>query len=950
MRRSSAAVFHIMLFLAVALVFAAPLLAQTTTATLRGKIVDENGQGIAGAEVNAVSTTTGFVHTVKSGSDGSYQMAGVTPGSYNVVVAAPGREPQTNTVDVRVGQTLDIDFRVAGQLTVNESITVVGTQVVDTRATEIGTNVTPQQMEALPQSDRNFLNFAELAPGITMSTDPANKTISAAGQPAAQTNVFIDGVSFKNDVQPGGVAGQNSSRGNPFPQNAVQEFRVLTQNYSAQYDHASTAVITAITKSGTNSTVGNAFLFYQPKEWVGELPQNFRYGSVTNNAEYRRLQGGLDFGGPIIEDRLHYFVSFERLDEHAVQSVTPGAIPSGVTIPVNTAQYAGTFSAPFESNLAFAKLSWQAMNNQLLDFSGSYRRENEISGFGGRTTRESAEEKKNTVYNAALRHQWNTGNALNEASLSYQKYDWNPTALDTSSVGQNYFDIIRVGGRDTTQLWSQRRIELRDDFTTSGFKWQGNHTFQFGGNIDWMNYNVDKNLNANPVFNYRADERWAFPFEALYGFGNSNYSADNGEYGIYGQDNWVVNDHLNLNLGVRWDYETHMYDTGFVTPPDAVQGLTGKVSSDYFSTGNEREAFKGAIQPRLGFSYDLFANGRSVVFGGVGRYYDRLFLSAGLDERFHVQYPTYRFQFAANGCDPAVTTCSPGQPLLFKPSYLSAAALDALIKAGTTRPELFLVNNNSEPPYSNQANVGYRQAFGPMVASVSYNIVRGYNGFSWGFAGPGGKCCLSAGPNYSATLISHSTKRYWYDGTYVTLERPYTSNSRWGAQVSWTHADATSTGSSDLFAFDYAAPEDFPRHVVEGTQRNRIVASAILGLPMDIRFSLIAALGTGGQVPVHDFSRGFGPGQGIPYSTLSVEPPQKNGFSERNLDLRLEKSVPIMGGTSAGIVAEVFNAFNNFQGGCLTNFLPPEGNPNLGKSDCVVNLPRRYQLGIKVGF
>lgn len=922
--------------------------AQSTTATVRGMVRDASGAPIADAEVNAVSPTTGHVHTVRSSASGGYLLAGLTPGLYNIIVAAPGREPVQRELEVRVGQTLDVDFNVAGQLTLSETITVVGTQVADTRATEIATNVTPQQMEALPQSDRNFLNFAELAPGITMSTDPANRTISAAGQPAAQTNVFIDGVSFKNDVQPGGVAGQNSSRGNPFPQNAVQEFRVLTQNYGAQYDHASTAVITAITKSGTNEMQGNVFLLYQPKEWVGELPQNFRFGSVTNNAEYRRLQGGLDFGGPIMRDRLHYFMSYETLDEHAVQTVTPGTVPTGVTLPVNPGQYAGTFSAPFRSHLLFGKLSWQATAAQMLDWSASYRREKDISGFGGVTTVESAEEKRNNVYNTSLRHQWTGGNLLNQASVSLQKYSWNPTAIDTGSVGRNYFGILRFGGRDTTQLWSQRRIELRDDFTAAGFTWQGQHTLQFGGNLDFLNYTVEKNLNANPVFNYRADERYAIPFEALYGFGDPNYEADNTQVGLYLQDSWTVNDHLNLNLGLRWDYESHMFDRDFVTPADAVQGLTGKISSEYFSTGNEREPYMGAIQPRLGFSYDLFANGRSVVFGGAGRYYDRLFLSAGLDERFHVQYPTYRFRFSADGCDPAVQTCTPGQPLLWKESYLSRGALNQLIAQGTTRPELFLVSNDTKPPYSDQWNIGYRQAFGNVIASASYNVVRGYRGFSWGWGG--GRCCLSAGPNYGNTIISHSTKRYWYDGVYVTLERPYTTQSRWGAQVAWTHADATSTGSSDLFAFDYPTPEDFPRHATEGTQRDRIVASGVVGLPWAVRASAILTLGTGGAVPVHDFSRGFGPGQGRPFSTLTVYPPRKHGFAERNLDFRLEKSLAAFGGTSATLIGEVFNAFNSFQGGCLENFLGPEGNPNLGKSNCVLNLPRRYQLGVRVGF
>ena len=94
-------------------------------------------------------------------------------------------------------------------------------------------------------------------------------------------------MSFKNDVLQGGLVGQDSSRGNPFPQNAVQEFRVITQNYSAQYEKASSAIITAVTKSGGNDIRGQAFWFYQPKQWVAQLPKSFQFSTLTTN---KRLQ------------------------------------------------------------------------------------------------------------------------------------------------------------------------------------------------------------------------------------------------------------------------------------------------------------------------------------------------------------------------------------------------------------------------------------------------------------------------------------------------------------------------------------------------------------------------------------------------------------------------------------------------------------------------------------
>src|SRR5439155_15368510 len=301
-------------------------MAQSTTANIRGKVENQRGNSIAKAEINAVSTQSGFVKTVNTGSDGNYQLTGLTPGEYQIVVAAPGYEPRNETITVLVGQNLEMNLRLTPTAVLSESITVVGNQAVEVKTSEVATNVTTQQIESLPQDDRNFLNFAALAPGVRLSKDPLRKTFAGDAQDAEQTNIFIDGVSTKNDILLGGTSGQDSSRGNPFPQSAVQEFRVVTQNYSAQYDHASSAIITAVTKSGGNQFNGQAFAFYQPKQWVAATPKNYGYFSLATNTSYHRLQPGISFGGPIIKDQLNFFAAYEGDDEHATKPVV-------VTIP-----------------------------------------------------------------------------------------------------------------------------------------------------------------------------------------------------------------------------------------------------------------------------------------------------------------------------------------------------------------------------------------------------------------------------------------------------------------------------------------------------------------------------------------------------------------------------------------------------------------------------------------
>src|SRR5947199_3177108 len=342
-----------LLLLLLAGALAVPALAQTSTATIRGKVTNDQNAALGGAQITAVGTTSGFVLTVKAGPDGAFTLGNLTPGEYLITVAASGFEERSQTVTVLVGQSLNVTFVMTPTAVISESITVVGEQAVDIRTSEASTNVTPHQIENLPQDDRNFLNFAAMAPGVHLSNDPLRKTISSDAQPAEQTNVFIDGVSFKNDVLQGWLVGQDSSRGNPFPQNAVQEFRVITQNYSAQYDKAASAVITAVTKSGGNDVRGQLFWFYQPRQWVSELPQGFQFSTLSSNKDYRRSQPGFSIGGPIIKDRLHYFLSYEGLDEHATTPVVVNP-----NLPPSFSQYAGVFPSPVKSNLGLDTPSW----------------------------------------------------------------------------------------------------------------------------------------------------------------------------------------------------------------------------------------------------------------------------------------------------------------------------------------------------------------------------------------------------------------------------------------------------------------------------------------------------------------------------------------------------------------------------------------------------------------
>lgn len=909
------------------------------TASITGTVNDESGNVFPGATITATNTATGFTHTATAGADGKYTLAGLPPASYRIDVSAPSYKASSREVRVLVGQSLNIDFKLSPDLVLLESITVVGSTAVETETSEIATNVTRQQIENLPQNDRNFLNFAALAPGVNLGTDPLRKEVRGGAQVSSATNVFIDGVSFKNDVLQGGVVGQDASRGNPFPQNAVQEFRVITQNYSAEYQKASSAIITAVTKSGSNQLSGDAFYYYQDKGLVAENPM------TGANPEYERSQYGLSVGGPIIRDRMHFFVSYEANDQDRENTVVVGTgFANNPALRAQLESFAGTFVSPFRSDLAFGKISFQPNASQILDWSANLRKETDIRGFGDQTSYESAENAKNDVWGTTLRHQWTASSWLNEASLSYQDFKWNPTPLDSTSVGFVYENqggglVLRTGGRDTEQDIGQQRLSFRDDVTLSNLKLgPGNHTLKVGGNLDFVDYTVRKLFEENPRYFFRENLSATIPYKARFGFGDPDMSADNTQYGIYGQDDWAVNDQLTLNLGLRWDYESDMIDTDYVTPVEIRNRLSDEFPAEYFTDGNDREGQMDLFQPRLGFSYDVFNTGRTVAFGGAGRYYDRTLFNSTLDEQFRLQHSVGEFFFSPDG--------SPvfGQPAaVWDPKYLTAAGLRELQATGITgKPEVFLISNNLAVPYSDQWNLGVRQQFGQLNAAISYANIRSYNGltFVWGK----GQCCPQLDPNYSNYLISNDDVKTWYDAVYLTLDKPYTDQSRYGFNVAYTYADAEQIGG-DLFSLDRRTPDDYAKYGTPGTQDHRIVANGILGIPWDMRLSTLVQYSSGDKFRIHSFPNGFC-GDNNCYVPITGESP-----SWTTVDLRLDKDFLFGASQRFGVTLEAFNLFNEERYGGFVDFNPPEGNPDLGKPTSILSgTERRFQIGLRYGF
>jgi len=954
-----------------------PVAAQTSTASIRGTVTDSAGGPLADAQVIALNTATGVQRSAASNSSGFYSLSGLTPASYQVTVRQIGSAPASRSLRLQVGQVLTLNVQLASAAVQLQEV-VVQAPVAETQTSEVATNVTEQQIEALPSSSRNFLDLAPLAPSVRVTPDRINgtgKTFASGASPAENINVFIDGQSFKNDIAGGGVIGQDASRGNPFPRNAVQEFRIITNNFKAEYQKASSAIITAVTRSGSNEWGGSIFTGYQNKGLVAldSLQRKDRDDTLRTTPfeepEYSRILAGGSVGGPLVRDRLFFFGSYEGNFQNRQGvtrlSGTPASWPAAI------AGFNGqATTAPFRSHLAFAKISYNLSEAHLLELNGNLRVEKDRRSFGGSFAPadwayESAERFSNNVVDGGLKHSFFGRNWTNEARVSYQWYQFNPEPLNPTLVGQEYAGIGRFGGRDTRQDLTQNRISLRNDWTYSGFQSAGSHVIKLGATVDFLRYNLHKEINENPVFVFNNSNAFAFPVEARYGSGNPDVNGKNTQLGLYVQDDWNPTSRLSINAGIRWDVETGMYDRNFVTPQavrDSITAFRSQLFVDvdparYFTDGTQRDNFYGAFQPRVGFSYALNQDQTTTVFGAGGIFYDRLGFNGFIDEVYRRQHPTYTFRFSSDGSTPGT--------IAWNPAYMSRAGLDGILATGQAPPqEVFLVPNDLRPPKSYQWNVGVRQGFGTLLGSVAYTGIRGKNGYTYEFAHvalnpESNDCCLSVNiPAYSGVLVGNNSVRSWYDALEFKLDRTYRAGERggWGAGIAYTLSWADAEGN-DLFTFPQVGTDFTGRRSIADDQRHRIVGNWVIDLPFlaGIQFSGLATFATGKPFNRVEFVQVPASGGGTVNQRALLGFDRGDEFS--NVDLRLRKDFPSFGGTRLAVTGDVFNVFNSDNLGCFEETVvavgpggAPDPNENFGNATCTVGDPRRFQLGFQYDF
>src|SRR6266699_3651412 len=552
----------------------------TASATIQGTVTDKSGAVVSGAQVVAKNKATDLTREATTSETGYYRFELLPVGTYAVTVTKAGFGTVAQTIETLIGQVATVNAELKPGAT-SEVIEVTSeAPLVDQLKTGVSQTITPREVEELPLLGRDVANLAYLAPGVkaTDSYDPTKNRyaiLSVNGQSGRNVNVTINGVDNKDNTVGGPVM--------QLPLEAVQEFVISTQRFSAVNGRSEGAAINMITKQGTNNYHGSVFGYFRNTNLntdekdptgTGPTPTNPN-GTISSHPDYTRQQFGGSVGGPLRKDKLFGFFAIEREREHQAQaedlkSIAELTLAKGAGL---AAQPSATIPRPFFETRNNGRMDFviNNKNNVYLSYNSQVNDSlnDQSDGTGDLTNGNFTKNHlilSNLTWNSIL-----SNTTVNQFTLGYQY--WNNLIASNISAPLVTFPNASFGTNiNVPQQSFQKKWQFKDDIS----KTIGHHTFKAG--VDFINNPVEGgffefsstlevDFAANPSV-ILANPSTCGPMknQPCYpnGFatagavtamdianGNPYFLVATKQVGLYGQDDWKVNRRLTLNLGVR---------------------------------------------------------------------------------------------------------------------------------------------------------------------------------------------------------------------------------------------------------------------------------------------------------------------------------------------------------------------------------------------------------------
>jgi hypothetical protein len=949
--------------------------------SISGKVVDPANLPLPGATVTVTEQNTGFTRTVVTAETGTYLIPNLEPGTYTITVELPGFT-ELKQVDIALvaGSAITIDqkMQVAG---VQETLTVTAeAPLIQKTSNQIGGSLSSREIEDVPSNFRNFTALTQLIPGMT--PNPAASTfeggqVVANGTPSQQNVYLIDGM-YNNDDRLGGSQGTQVR----VVLDNIEEYQVLSNQYSAEYGGGGGAIINMITRGGTNNFSGRAYSYFRDERFNSRghfLPPG------APKPDERTLQAGFGIGGPIVRNRAHFYFTLEKDHEDiAGQKLFPAAAAPLArdfvgAFEVRASNYFGRGDLQINQR-NFVSVRWVLetaptrgegfnTNNETIDAQGWESDWDHL--VSGTYTTILSDRVSNVIRVGRIGEELGTGAQAFFDNDKVKQIGF--AGRDPFAIGQRNVHPSYVTGKGGEGLNTLIRTYVFDEALSYFVPHLlgGEHTFKVGGGISF-NQMPPRTTFSSGTFNFPTDTPYnpanpaTFPdrFDVTVGppndFGYPITSRDRRHY-FFVEDKYRVSSNLTLNLGLRYDHQQH-------TP----------ASSDDFG-------------PRLGFAWDATGRGRTVVRGGFGKFY--AYVPVVLD-LVHTQsgvltlFPTLTVTDANSPVlRPIMINDSQGNPGVASLSPAGLAEITRLrdqIIAGTAFNRNPRIDSaDRQMPYQWAWSIGVNhQLFNNAAVAFDYvanasrdqlgvvDINEPVNRVRPGIAvfDPTGALIPAPARATPFARVLQTQTREEFNGNYRSLQFSFLKRmaNRWSGRLAYTLQEGNYVGLGNPDArrvwLDNDIRADYGRFASD--RRNVLAASATVNPWRSLTIaSVVSAISgaaineTVGRDVNGDADNNDRPIKGIDDLTLPIRSAVDsqgraviNGLDGPGsflIDVSFRYQIPIAAGlNSVDLFYDIFNVLNR------ENLVPPTGNRASRNFmiSTAAQFPRQMQFGIRVRF
>ncbi|HEY7182766.1 MAG TPA: carboxypeptidase regulatory-like domain-containing protein, partial [Blastocatellia bacterium] len=614
-------------------------MAQHIRGALEGTVADPNGAVLSGARVIVKNNATGAEATATTNDRGYFTVQNLEAGTYTVTVEQSGfRNYLAKDVNVKVGAVtpLTVALQVGATEQVVE-VTAANTEAtIDTSRSTVDGVVTAKTIENLPLNGRNFLDLAQLEPGVQVRDggdfDPTKNQmvgVSIGGRMGRSTRIQVDGV----DITDENVGTTTTNLSNE----SIQEFQVSRSSLDPSTDLTSSGAINIVTRSGGNQFHGSGFGFFRNESYAADLRED-KTQPTTQKPSFERQNFGGGLGGYIIKDRLFWHIEGERNRQNGQQFTSTPAFPD----------FTNNFPVPLRETNVGGRLDFNATQNLKTFYRFNHNDNIGVTGFG--LTSLSAFANDNFTNFHVVGADYATSRWTH--SLRYSYLNFNNSIVDANSLAGTPVSLATAGAPvqivisnqltvGPNPLAPQQTFQDNNQVKYDASITAGNHTVRFGASYNHIRsggfasfFGNGPRLSASftPASIAAANgfggsgDPLNFPLTSLR-LGNglgffTEKPADNlpfggifnNRIGLYGQDSWKITRNFTLNFALRYDFDSNIANNDLARTPTLAQfspDLAGKVDrpADLFA-------------PQLGFAWDIFKDGKTVIRGGAGIFYD----------------------------------------------------------------------------------------------------------------------------------------------------------------------------------------------------------------------------------------------------------------------------------------------------------------------------------------